>query len=60
MLIAKPPLMQICCTREGKARKEGRNEERKERMKGKKKRKKTRLEASKQDELPNIICKQQL
>jgi hypothetical protein len=30
-------------------------------MKGKKKKKKkTSLEASKQDELPNIICKQQL
>jgi hypothetical protein len=60
MPIAKPPLMQICCTREGKAR-QGRKEERKERMKGKKKKKKkTSLEASKQDELPNIICKQQL
>jgi hypothetical protein len=57
MLIAKPPLMQICCTREGKARKEGRKERKNEREK---KKEKTSLEASKQDELPNIICKQQL
>lgn len=55
MLIAKPPLMQICCTREGKAR-----QGRKERNERKKERKKTSLEASKQDELPNIICKQRL
>jgi hypothetical protein len=47
--------------RQGKAGKEGRKKERKERIKGiKKKKKKTSLEASKQDELPNIICKQQL
>jgi hypothetical protein len=43
MLIAKPPLMQICCTREGKAR-----QGRKERNERKKERKKTSLEASKQ------------
>jgi hypothetical protein len=35
MLIAKPPLMQICCTREGKARKEGRKERKNEREKKK-------------------------
>lgn len=46
--------------RQGKAR-QGRKEGRKERKnERKKKEKKTSLEASKQDELPNIICKQQL